>query len=91
MITLTKMKYFYDMVDSGGFTQAGKINHVSQTSITQQIHEIGKELGCTLVDRMITPVKANKLGQDFYSESKKVLSQYDLFENNIKQYINHVS
>ena len=91
MITLTKMKYFCDVIDSGSFTQAGKINHVSQTSITQQIHEIEKELGYTLVNRRVTPVKANKVGQIFYSESKKVLSQYDLFENNIKQYINHQS
>ncbi|KRL21754.1 LysR family transcriptional regulator [Lactobacillus gallinarum] len=91
MITLTKMKYFCDVIDSGSFTQAGKINHVSQTSITQQIHEIEKELGYTLIDRRVTPVKANKVGQIFYLEAKKVLSQYDIFENNIKQYIDHQS
>ena len=91
MITLTKMKYFCDVIDSGSFTQAGKINYVSQTSITQQIHEIEKELGHTLIDRHVTPVKANKLGQVFYSEAKKVLLQYNIFENNVKQYINHQS
>lgn len=91
MITLTKMKYFCDVIDSGSFTQAGKINHVSQTSITQQIHEIEKELEHTLIDRCVTPVKANKLGQVFYSEAKKVLLQYNIFENNVKQYINHQS
>ena len=42
MITLTKMKYFCDVIDSGSFTQAGKINHVSLTSITQQINKIEK-------------------------------------------------
>lgn len=87
MLTLLNLKYFCDVAETGSFTKAGKINHVAQTSITQQIKEIEKQLGTTLFDRKYKPVKLTNTGKIIYKEAKKVLKQYQIFDQKISQYI----
>lgn len=80
MLTLLNLKYFCDVAETGSFTHTGKINHVAQTSITQQIKEIEKQLGTTLFDRKYKPVKLTNTGKVIYKEAKKVLKQYQIFD-----------
>lgn len=87
MPTLINLKYFCDVVETGSFTKAGEINHVAQTSISQQVKEIERELGTVLLDRKYKPVKLTQTGKVVYSEAKKVLKQYQIFNNKVQRYI----
>ncbi|CCI86510.1 LysR family transcriptional regulator [Lactobacillus gigeriorum] len=87
MPTLINLKYFCDVVETGSFTKAGEINHVAQTSISQQVKEIERELGIVLLDRKYKPVKLTQTGKVVYSEAKKVLKQYQIFNNEVQRYI----
>ena len=64
MLSLLKLKYFIDVVETGSFTKAGKKNHIAQTSVTQQIREIEKYFQCTLIDRSVLPVKPTSMGSE---------------------------
>ncbi len=87
MLTLLNLKYFCDVVETGSFTKAGQLNHVAQTSISQQIKKIEKKLGTTLLNRRYKPIKLTQSGKVIYREAKKVLNQYQSFTRNVDKYL----
>ena len=87
MLSLLSLKYFCDLAETGSFTKTGKLNHVAQTSITQQIKQMEKELGTTLVNRCYKPVRLTVSGKVVYQEAKKVLNQYQVFDTNVSKYL----
>lgn len=85
-MNLIKLKYFIDLVDSGSFTKTGELNHVSQTSISQQISSLEDHFGGTLVDRRRKPVTTTPFGQLLYEESKEVWRRYHLLEKKMTDF-----
>ncbi|WP_178198289.1 LysR family transcriptional regulator [Ligilactobacillus sp. Marseille-Q7487] len=88
MISLLKLKYFVDVIETGSFTKAGKKNHIAQTSVTQQVREIEKYFQCTLINRNVLPVRPTKIGESLYLEAKKLLLQYELLEKQMQEKLN---
>lgn len=91
MLTLLKLKYFVTVVMTGSFTEAGRINHVAQASISQQISEVEAYFGHTLIDRTTIPVKPTAAGQLLFENAQQVLQQYQQLESNMTNYLNHVA
>lgn len=75
-MNLIKLKYFIDLVESGSFTKTGELNHVSQTSISQQLRSLEEQFGHVLIDRSVKPVRATEQGQLLYREAKLLWAQY---------------
>lgn len=84
-LNLNSLKYFVDVVKLGSFTAAGKKNLVAQTSISQQIQQLENYFDCLLIDRSQNPVKPTKEGQVLFTESEKLLNQFQILEKNVRK------
>ncbi|WP_019153747.1 LysR family transcriptional regulator [Robertmurraya massiliosenegalensis] len=48
---LRDLKYFKSVCDTGSFTKAGQVLHISQPTITKAVHRLEEEIGVQLFDR----------------------------------------
>lgn len=85
-MNLIKLKYFIDLVESGSFTKTGELNHVSQTSISQQLRSLEEQFDQQLMDRSVQPVQATPAGMILYREAKQLWGQYLKLEKTMADY-----
>jgi LysR family hydrogen peroxide-inducible transcriptional activator len=68
-----QLRYFCAIADSGGFSRAARLAHVSQPSLSQQIHKLEEELGARLFDRLGRTVRLTELGRAFLPRARALL------------------
>ena len=81
---LQKMQYFKDVFELNSFTKAADKNFVYQSAVTQQIAALEKELGVQLFIREHGGIKNTLEGEIFYEECIKILSEYAVLRNKLK-------
>lgn len=74
---LQKMQYFKDVYELNGFTKAANKNFVQQSTITQQVAAIEKELGASLLERKHGEIICTAAGEIFYQECCDILGKYE--------------
>jgi DNA-binding transcriptional LysR family regulator len=72
-----QLRYFCAIVDSGSFSRAARLSHVSQPSLSQQIRKLEDELGARLFDRLGRSVRLTELGQTFLPRARAVLHELE--------------
>ena len=72
-----QLRYFCAMADSGGFSRVARLTHVSQPSLSQQIHKLEEELGAQLFDRIGRTVRLTELGRAFLPRARALLSDLE--------------
>lgn len=70
-----QLKYFVAAAESLSFTKAAEQFYISQTAVTQQIHQLEETLGCALFDRSTRPVTLTPAGKIFLVEAKAILER----------------
>jgi DNA-binding transcriptional LysR family regulator len=70
---LRHLRYFTAVADFGSFTAAARQLRVSQSSISEQILDLEKELEVPLLDRSGRAVQLTMQGQVFLEEARKTL------------------
>ena len=70
-----QLKYFVAAAESQSFTKAAEQYYISQTAVTQQVHQLEETLGCTLFDRSTRPVSLTPAGKVFLIEAKAILER----------------
>lgn len=85
-MNIEKLHYFIDLVNTSSFTKTGLVNHIAQTSVSQQIRSLENYFDVKLIDRTVTPIEPTEAGKLLYKEALKVLQQYDLLEEQMKDY-----
>ena len=68
-----QLRYFCAIADSGGFSRAARLTHVSQPSLSQQIHKLEEELGARLFDRIGRTIRLTELGRAFLPRARALL------------------
>ena len=66
---LRQIKHFQTVVQSGSFTEAAELCHISQSGISQSIKSLEDELGVTLLIRKNRSFELTEAGEHFYRKS----------------------
>lgn len=74
---IKQLHYFVTLADTGSFTKAAAIHYIVQTSMSQQISSLEKELGIQLFTRTTRKVELTAAGKAFYDEIKPLVIKLD--------------
>ena len=70
-----QLRYMVAVARQGNFSRAAEHCHVSQPSLSQQIHKLEEELGERLFDRLKTSVKLTPHGELFLRRAHRILDE----------------
>ena len=80
------LKTFCDLVETGSFSEAGKLNFVTQSAVSQQLSALERRYDRRLVERrpgrLAVPTEAGRL---LYAQSKTILEQLNTLEQRLRQ------
>jgi DNA-binding transcriptional LysR family regulator len=80
---LKALKIFCDVVVHHSFSQAAEINNITQSTASQSVHRLEKQLGTELINRSVRPWKITESGRRCYEFCRDVLHAYDRLEREI--------
>lgn len=69
-----QLRYFVAVAEEGGFSNAAEREHVSQPSLSQQIHKLEAELNQQLFDRLPRSVVLTEAGRYLLHYARQILS-----------------
>ena len=69
-----QLKYFLDVANCLNFTKAAQMNHMAQTTMSQNINSLEAQLGFKLFERTNRNVKLSPMGELFYQEAVRILA-----------------
>lgn len=83
----SEMRRFLDvLLKHGNFTRAAKDLYISQPYLTQSIRNVEKELGVTIINREVTPLRLTTAGRTYYQYLTALENEKDYFNKQIRQY-----
>lgn len=68
-----QLRSFIEVVHRGGFTQAGKTLHISQSAVSKQVAQLEQSLGTPLLDRIGSQVRLTAAGQVVLQRAEAML------------------
>src|SRR5207302_11333924 len=69
-----QLRYFVAIAEEGSFSSAAECEHVSQPSLSQQIHKLEEELNQQLFDRLPRSVVLTEAGRTLLGYARQILS-----------------
>src|SRR5438045_6173361 len=69
-----QLRYFVAVAEEGSFSNAAEREHVSQPSLSQQIHKLEEELNQQLFDRLPRSVVLTEASRTLLVYSRQILS-----------------
>jgi DNA-binding transcriptional LysR family regulator len=73
-VTLRQFRYFIAVAEGGSVAAASRMLAIAQSAVTQSLHELEAELGCTLFDRSSKGMQLTRQGHRFLAGARKVLA-----------------
>jgi DNA-binding transcriptional LysR family regulator len=71
---------FRDVVQHHSISKGGRVNGITQSAASQQVHEIERQLGADLLDRSTRPFTLTPAGKLYLDYCRDVLRRHDEFE-----------
>jgi DNA-binding transcriptional LysR family regulator len=71
------LKTFCDVVELQSFSEAAKINHLTQSAVSQQISHIESEFGVRMIERAQRNLTLTPAGEVFFRSCKEILQKLD--------------
>jgi DNA-binding transcriptional LysR family regulator len=81
---LRSLKVFCDVVTWRSFSRAAEENGISQSSASQFVHKIERQLGVQLIDRSKRPFVLTDEGQRYYAGCRKLVERYLALEEEVR-------
>jgi DNA-binding transcriptional LysR family regulator len=72
-VELRHLYYFVAIASTGGFGKAARTLHVSQSAISEQMRDLEREVGATLIDRTQRQIRLTTQGEVFLAGAKTTL------------------
>ena len=77
MDRLTSLTTFVRVVDSGGFSAAGRRLNMSTTMVSNHVHALEERLGARLLHRTTRKVSLTEVGKAYYDRSIQILADLE--------------
>ncbi len=74
---LRQLRYFVTLAEELHFGRAAAREHIVQSSLSQQLQRLERDLGVTLVERTTHQVRLNAAGAAFLVEARQILAHAD--------------
>ena len=68
-----QLRSFVEVIHRGGFTQAGKTLHISQSAVSKQVAQLEHSLGTPLLDRIGSQIRLTAAGQVVLQRAEAML------------------
>ena len=74
---MTRLMYFNAVVETGSFSEAGRLLDVQPSSVSRQVTALEKELGIALLNRTTRSIGLTEAGRQYYGYSRRVLLELE--------------
>lgn len=88
---LESLKMFCDVVETGSFSRAAQLNHVTQSAVSQQIRALENRYEQKLLSRSARQVTPTPAGERLFRGCKEILARFDEVEDEIREQATEVS
>src|SRR6476469_4046016 len=88
---LESLKMFCDVVETGSFSRAAQLNHVTQSAVSQQIRALENRYEQKLLSRSARQVMPTPAGERLFRGCKEILARFTEVENEIREQSSEVS
>lgn len=82
---------FCDVVACRSFSKAAELHEISQSSASQVVHQLEKEVGTLLIDRSKRPFELTAAGEVYYEGCRELLASYRKIEDRLQRVHNRVA
>ncbi|MBM4378972.1 MAG: LysR family transcriptional regulator [Deltaproteobacteria bacterium] len=82
---LQSLKMFCDVVETGSFSRAAQLNHVTQSAVSQQVRALELRYEQKLLSRSARQVTPTPAGERLFRGSKEILSRFAEVESEIRE------
>ncbi len=82
---LESLKMFCDVVETGSFSRAAQLNHVTQSAVSQQIRALETRYRQKLLSRSARQVTPTPAGERLFRGSKEILARFGEVEQEIRE------
>jgi DNA-binding transcriptional LysR family regulator len=88
---LESLKVFCDVVETGSFSRAAQLNHVTQSAVSQQIRALENRYQQKLLSRSARQVTPTPSGERLFRGCKEILSRFGEVEQEIREHSSEVA
>ncbi len=88
---LESLKMFCDVVETGSFSRAAQLNHVTQSAVSQQIRALENRYEQRLLSRSARQVTPTPAGERLFRGCKEILTRFGEVESEIREQASEVS
>ncbi len=88
---LESLKMFCDVVETGSFSRAAQLNHVTQSAVSQQIRSLETRYEQKLLSRSARQVTPTPAGERLFRGCKEILSRFSEVEQEIREQAKEVA
>lgn len=78
------LRLFCDVVRLRSFSQAARMNHVTQSAASQMVLQLERRLGVQLIDRSTRPLQTTPVGRTYFEGCRDLVEQYAELEATIR-------
>ena len=76
-------KIFSDLVEKKSFSEAAKVNSITQSAVSQQLRTMENHFNVLIVDRSQKQFRLTQEGEKIYKDSKEILRLYNQLSNEV--------
>ncbi|MBL9037413.1 MAG: LysR family transcriptional regulator [Archangium sp.] len=88
---IESLKMFVDVVETGSFSRAAQLNHVTQSAVSQQIRALEQRYAQRLLSRSARHVTPTSSGERLFRGCKEILNRFAEVEGEIREQATEVS
>jgi DNA-binding transcriptional LysR family regulator len=86
MLDVRRFHTFLAVVDTGSFTAAARQLHLTQSAVSQQVAQLERDLGVTLLERVARGVVLTDAGDALTARARRLLGELTVLEHEVRQF-----